>query len=72
MYGDYGNSAMVIGRELAILNIISIINTPSVWNYLDNETHERLIMMIANYAKKTAYRGKVERDFDLPPVEKQK
>ncbi len=53
----YGQNAYQVGDtlrndELAMQNLLTIINTPVVWESLDNQTQAKLIRIVAEYTKK--------------------
>ncbi len=53
----YGQNAYQVGDtlrndELAMQNLLTIINTPVVCDSLDNQTQAKLIRIVAEYTKK--------------------
>ncbi len=62
MYGgNYFSSKDELNNEVAISNIIAIINIPGVWNKLDDETKEKVYCILAAYVKgsvKNAYENR--------------
>ena len=54
----YGQNAYQVGdnlrnKELAMRNLLTVINTPVVWESLDYEVQRRLIRVVAEYTKKS-------------------
>ena len=54
MIGDYNpfnSENNILRNEIAISNLISIVNNPNIFNKLDDETKAKLVEILCNYAK---------------------
>lgn len=52
MYGDRGHSSDngIIVDELAIRNLIDIMNSPA-WDYIEKDVKKKMLIIFATYAK---------------------
>ena len=51
MFGEKSHRGDVMFDELAMQNLLMIVNSPVIWNKLDLDTQNKLISVAATYAK---------------------
>ncbi len=72
MFGEKSQRGGVMFDELAMQNLLMIVNSPVIWSELDQDTKNKLIRVTATYAKKSVNALLEYKPFNQEEVEETK